>query len=536
MGRGPEEVGVAVGADGMIGQASPSAGEGVAGVRPILSFREVTKAFGSTIAVNQVSFDLEPGEIHALVGENGAGKSTLIRVLAGDHTPDAGEIVLDGRAVHFRHPKEAIEHGVGFVHQIPMFVPNLTVTENLLLGAPYERRRFGLIDWAAEHRAARQDLARVGLEVNPRAPLETLRAHERQLVAVARALKRGLKVLVLDEVTASLSEPEVRILHDVIRRLRDRGVAIIYISHRLEEIFRLADRVTVLRDGRRVATLPMAGLTQKDVARHIVGSEVDHLFERRAKTGASDRASPRLSVRGLGDGRLRDISFDLYPGEILGVSGLGASGRTRLLHVLFGARPYSEGEIALDGRPQRLRDAADALKAGIGLITEDRQEDGYVQTLQIWQNVTLPWARLFSHGGFLSLDEERRAASRTTRQLGVRMPSLAAQMSQLSGGNQQKAIFARWITGPIKVLLLDEPTHGVDIRSKGQIYEIIRGLAAEGVAIVVVSSELEEIEALCHRAILLREGRMIGELQGEAIAKDTILHLLLAGDPLAAAS
>ena len=506
-----------------------------AGGEPILSFREVTKTFGSTVAVNQVSLDLFSGEIHALVGENGAGKSTLIRVLAGDHVPDDGEIVLAGRAVRFRHPKEAIEHGVGFVHQIPMFVPNLTVTENLLLGAPYERRRFGMIDWVAEHRAAREDLAKVGLEVNPRAPLETLRAHERQLVAVARALKRGLKVLVLDEVTASLSEPEVRILHDVIRRLRNHGVTIIYISHRLEEIFRLADRVTVLRDGKRAATLPMRGLTQKEIARHIVGAEVDHLFERRTKA-AINRGAPRLAVRGLGDGRLRDISFDLHAGEILGVSGLGASGRTRLLHVLFGVRPFAEGEIVLDGKQRKFRDAADALKAGVGLVTEDRQDDGYVQTLPIWQNVTLPWARLFGHGGFLNLDEERQAAARTTRELGVRMPSIRALMSQLSGGNQQKAIFARWITGPINVLLLDEPTHGVDIRSKGQIYEIIRGLAADGVAIMVVSSELEEIEALCHRAILLREGRMIGELHGEEIAKDRILHILLAGDSLATAS
>ena len=239
------------------------------GVAPLLSFREVTKSFGSVVAVDRVSVDFSAGEIHALVGENGAGKSTLIRVLAGDHIADSGEVVLDGDPVRFTHPGEALKNGVGCVHQIPMFVPNLTVTENLLLGVPYERRRAGLIDWRAEHRAAGQDLAEVGLSVDPRAALETLHIHERQLVAVARALKRGLRVLVLDEVTASLSEPEVRILHDVIRTVRDRGVTIIYISHRLEEVFRLADRVTVLRDGKRVVTLPVEGLTQKEIAHHI---------------------------------------------------------------------------------------------------------------------------------------------------------------------------------------------------------------------------------------------------------------------------
>jgi ABC-type sugar transport system ATPase subunit len=456
-------------------------------------------------------------------------------VLAGEHIADSGEIVLDGAPVQFTHPWEAIEHGVGFVHQIPMFVPNLTVTENLLLGVPYERRWAGLIDWRAEHRAARKDLAEVGLTVDPRVALETLRTHERQLVAVARAMKRGLRVLVLDEVTASLSEPEVRILHDVIGKLRDRGVTIIYISHRLEEIFRLADRVTVLRDGKRVATLPIEGLTQKDVARHIVGAEVDHLFERKTKAASLGSAEPILVVRGLGDGKLRDVSFDLHPGEILGVTGLGGSGRTRLLHVLFGASALTEGEILIDGKPRIFRHSSDALAAGVALVTEDRQEDGYIPTLQVWKNVTLPWAQRFSRRGLLRLGEERKAATVSTSRLGVRMPSIDAMMSQLSGGNQQKAIFARWVTGPVRVLLLDEPTHGVDIRSKAQIYDIIRNLAAEGVAIILVSSELEEFEALCDRVVLLHEGAMIGEVRGEQISKVAIVHPLLAGDHTEAA-
>lgn len=500
------------------------------GNEPVLAFHEVTKSFGPTLAVDRVSFEVRQGEIHGLVGENGAGKSTLVRVLAGDHIPDSGEIVLAGRPVRFTHPSQAMEHGIGFVHQIPMFVPNLSVTENLLLGVPFARRRAGLIDWRAEHRAAREDLAKVSLSVDPHVALETLGTHERQLVAVARALKRGLKVLVLDEVTAALSEPEVQILHDQIRRLRHRGVSIIYISHRIEEIFQITDRVTVLRDGKRIVTLATQGLTRKALARHIVGGDVDYLFEKKPMAGAVRGAELRLAVRGLSDEKLTNISFDLHQGEIVGICGLGGSGRTRLLHAIFGARPFTAGEILVDDKPRTYRDVSDALHAGIAMVTEDRIKDGFIDTLPIWQNITLPWGHRFNRWGFLELGKERRTAKQMAVRLGVRMPAITALMTQLSGGNQQKAIFARWITGPVRILLLDEPTHGVDIRSKGQIYNIIRELAGNGVAILLVSSELEEIEALCHRALLLHRGEVIGELSGNEISKDFILRTLLEGE------
>jgi ABC-type sugar transport system ATPase subunit len=508
----------------------PDLGEqGFATNTPVLSFQQLTKSFGPAVVVDQVSIDVREREIHALVGENGAGKSTLIRVLAGDLAADSGAILLDGKPMQFDHPSAAIAHGIGCVHQIPMFVPNLCVTENLLLGVAYERRRAGLIDWRAEHRAARADLAVVGLTADPRMRLETLRPHERQLVAVARALKRGLRILVLDEVTASLSEPEVSSLHDVIRGLRDRGVTILYVSHRLEEIFQLADRVTVLRDGKRVATLPVKGLTRRDVVRHIVGKEFDDLFAKRTQSRASRGTAPRLAVRHLSDGKLRDLSFDVHRGEILGIAGLGGSGRTRLLHLLFGAGVPSMGEILIDGERQGWRDPSDALAAGVALVTEDRQEDGFVATLPIWQNVTLPWLKRFQRWGFLRRGEERTTASAAALRLGVRMPSIGALMTELSGGNQQKVIFGRWIAGTLRVLLLDEPTHGVDVRSKKEIHDIIRSLAADGVAAVVVSSEFEELEALCDRVLLLHEGEMIGEVREREVSKDAILHVLLAG-------
>jgi ABC-type sugar transport system ATPase subunit len=492
-----------------------------------VSFRSITKSFGATKALDGVSLDLHAGEIHALVGENGAGKSTLIRILAGDYSPEAGEIWLDGKIVSFSHPAEAIAYGIGFVHQIPVFVPNLSITENLLLGMPFRKKRTGLIDWKEEHRAAQTQLAAVGLSVDPRIEIERLSSHERQLVALARALKRNPRVLVLDEITASLSEPEVRILHEQIRRLRDLDVTTVYVSHRLEEIFRVCDRVTVLRDGRLVNTLPVRGLSKEALVDLIVGPSAGKLFERRIHAVVKDSGKPRLEVRDLTDGKLSGLSFSVEPGEIVGVAGLGGSGRTRLLHLLYGARPFKGGEIRIDGKLQDYRDVPGALAAGIGMVTEDRIADGFVEALPIYQNVTLPWMQRFSRCSLLQLRRERQIANANAIQLGVKMSSIAASMLSLSGGNQQKAIFSRWITGPIKLLLLDEPTHGVDIHSKEQIYEIVRNLVKSKVSVLVATSELEEFEALCDRVLLLREGRLVGSAEGVEISKETILQRII---------
>ena len=493
----------------------------------VLSFRNVSKRFGATLAVDDVSVDMAKGEIHALVGENGAGKSTLVRILAGDHVPDQGVIEVNGRQVRFRHPDEAIAHGVGFVHQIPAFVPSLSVTENLMLGLSFESRRAGLIVWSAEHESARRSLAKVGLSIDPRKPLERLRPHERQLVAVARAMKHGSKIIVLDEVSASLSEPEVRMLFEQIRDLREQEIAVIYVSHRLGEIFEVADRVTIMRDGKRIATHEMSAVSRRQVVNEIVGRNAEDLFRPKQRS-SKPRGEARLTVRDLGDEKLNDVSFDLYPGEVVGVSGLGASGRSRLLRILFGVQQASRGEIRIDGELCRFRHASDALAAGVALVTEDRIEDGFVPTLPIWQNVTLPWSANYRRRGFMQIKKEVADAERHCRTVGVRMPSIMAQMTQLSGGNQQKAIFARWISASVRVLLLDEPTHGVDIHSKAQIYDIIRGLAQDGCAILMASSELEEFEALCDRVLILRDAWIADEIAGSEINKDKILHALLA--------
>ncbi len=496
-----------------------------------LAINGLTKAFGRTQALKSVDFDLRPGEVHALLGENGAGKSTLIRILAGDHLPDSGQIILDGKPVAFRHPSEALAAGIGFVHQRPAFVPDLSVTENYLLGQPFEKRRLGMIDWAAEHAECAAALAGLGLQADPRQPLARLSAHQRQIVALARALRPQPRLLVLDEMTASLSEPEVQMLLAQVRQLMDRGVAVIYVSHRLEEVFRVADRATVLRDGRKVGTREVAGLTQADLVRLIVGSDMADLF-RRQEVAPPVAGRPRLAVRGLGDTRLRDISFDVMPSEILGLGGLGASGRTRLLRLLYGDLPHLAGEIRLDGEQVRFAGPDAALAAGVVLITEERGEDGFVDALPIWQNVTLPWLSGFRRGLLLNRRSERRRAEEMCRDLAVRMPGVGAQMSQLSGGNQQKVLFARAMLGRPRLLLLDEPTHGVDIASKSQIYDMIREMARDGVSCIVVSSEMEELQALCDRVLLLKNGRISLQLSGEEISKDRFLHHLLQSDPV----
>lgn len=509
-----------------LGERSVAPG-GVVDEGAILAFRNIVKTFGPTVAVNDVSFSLQPGEIHALVGENGAGKSTLIRILAGDHQPDSGTITLDGAPVSFDHPGAALESGIGFVHQIPMFVPGLSITENLMLGVPFRRNAVGLIDWAKAHAAARQSLEQVGVDVDPKRSLNELGPAERQLVAVARALRRHPSVLVLDEVTASLTELEVRTVHRQIDRLRSQGIAVLYVSHRLEEIFRVADRVTVMRDGRHVTTLPVSDLTHQQLVNHIVGTKLGDLFVRHDPAPRMDDTVPTLEIDGLGDGKLIDLNLKLFPGEIVGIAGLGGSGRSRLLKMIYGAGAPQTGEVRLNGTACHFRSIADALAAGVGFVTEDRIADGFVDTLPIWKNITLPWPKRFSSHGILKLRQERMYASHDATRIGVKMPSVDAMMTQLSGGNQQKAIFARWISAPIRLLLLDEPTHGVDIRSKAQIYDLIRELTSQGVGILLVSSEIEELVGLSDRVFILRDGRFRSVLRDEEITKDRILHSLL---------
>lgn len=496
---------------------------------PVVQARKLTKSFGSTIALSGVDFELSPGEIHALVGENGAGKSTLIRILAGDYQADAGELLINGDRVSFSSPSDAVRKGIGFVHQVPAFVPDLSITENLFLGHDYPKK-YGLIDWRSAHDETRRAVGDLGLSIDAEAMLASLSTHQRQIVAIGRALRRKPRILVLDEVTASLSDPEVNALLEQIRGLRESGTSIIYVSHRLEEIFRVADRCTVFRDGKRVTTLPVEGLSQSEVAAHIVGQAVPDLFERKTDNVPAPSGDNALVVSGLADECLHNVSFSVTKGEILGIAGLGGSGRTRLLRLLYGALPRTQGTVRLDGKLIAPSSVNEALANGIAMVSEDRNVDGYVQSLTVGQNTTLPWLREFRRLGLVSLTRENRDAKRRIDRLNIKTPSPHADMSQLSGGNQQKALFSRWTDNAVQVLLLDEPTHGVDIGSKAQIYEIIRNMRARGVAIILVSSELEELVALCDRALIMNRGSIQAEMPGKDLSKDRLLHRLLEDD------
>lgn len=492
---------------------------------PVLEFRNITKVFGGQTAVRDVTFDVLPSEIHGLVGENGAGKSTLVKVLAGEHKADSGSIRFNGKPFLSDHPSEATRQGIGFIHQVPALVDSLSVAENVTLGLPFKRNRFGMISWGQQRKLATEKLAQVGLaHINPRRGLIDLSLHERQLVAVARVLTiEALKVVVFDEVTAPLTEYEVHRLFKIIRGIRASGVGIIYISHRLAEIFELGDRVTVMKNGSRVTTRDVRDLDETSLTRYIIGKDPSDRF-----TGTPKEVSgqPVLSAEGLSDDLIKNVSFSVRPGEILGLAGLNGAGRTNIVEMLFGARRPWSGRIYLDGQELSLGHPAEAVAKGIVLVTENRQLNGFIPGLPIWKNVTLPWLREFRRAGFLSLSRERAEARELVKRFDVRAPSINTPVAQLSGGNQQKTILARWLSHSPTVVLLDEPTHGVDVGAKEEIYRIIHDLAESNVPVIVVSSEFDELEGICSRVLLLVEGEITGELIGSEIREEKILTAL----------
>lgn len=503
--------------------------EGSSSSPPVLEFCEIVKTFAGQVAVDHVSFEVRSGEVHGLVGENGAGKSTLVKVLAGEHKADDGQIYLNGERLHTDHPSETTRRGIGFIHQVPALVPSLSVSENVYLGLEFPRNPLGLISWSRVNQSVRPFLERVGLgDVNPGAKLGSLDVAERQLVALARVLTIDhLQAVVFDEVTAPLTEQEVDRLFRIIAELKSAGTGIIYISHRLEEIFELADRVTVMKDGRYVATAPAQDLSHDELTRLIIGKEPDELFGNQPAAG---RDAVVMSVRDLSDQLLDDVSFDLHEGEVLGLAGLGGSGRTNVVRAIFGASSAS-GAIYMHGEQVELRSPADAVAHGIGLVTEDRQDDGFIARDPVWKNVTLPWLGDFSRFGFLDAEQERAVATKAIERFDIRTRSVETPLRELSGGNQQKTILAKWLARPLKVLMLDEPTHGVDVGAKEEIYKIIRNAAAEGLSLVLISSELEELVGLCGRVLLLVEGRIVGELTGDDITEAAMLEALYEARP-----
>ncbi|MBK8231966.1 MAG: sugar ABC transporter ATP-binding protein [Candidatus Eisenbacteria bacterium] len=500
---------------------------------PLLELRRIAKSFPGVRALDGVSFDLRPGEIHALCGENGAGKSTLIKVLCGyfPHGTFSGEIRLRGAEMRFRGLRAAEEQGIALIAQELALVPKLSVAENLLLGR--EPLRHGIIDRGALRASAVRALTRVGLEVDPDAPVEELGIGQQQMVEIARALEKRATILVLDEPTAALADRDAGRLFDLLRELRRGGVSSVYISHRLEEVLPLADRVTVLRDGRTVATA--VGPSRDEVIRWMVGRDVRDLYPRAPRPGGDRAPVPLLSVRGLGlelergpgvhRAPLCEVDFDLAGGEVLGVAGLMGAGRTALLSCLYGvARGHVQGTIALAGEPPRApyRAPAEAMEAGVALVSEDRKRYGLVPEASVRDNLTLSLLRRYAQRGVLREEEREADCRRQVESLRLRTPHLAASVGRLSGGNQQKVLLGRALLRQPRVLLLDEPTRGIDVGAKAEIYQLIAELAAGGLGVVIVSSDLPELLGLSHRLLVLNGGRISARLESDATPESVL--------------
>jgi len=488
----------------------------------LIEFDGITKRFPGVRALDGVSFTIAEGSCHALIGENGAGKSTLGKILAGVYVPDEGQVRLRGRAIHAPTPLAARKLGIAMVHQELAFCPNLTVAENLCLGElPH---RYGWLDRRRLRDQARRMLAEVGSDLDVDLPMDRLSTGQEQLVQIAAALGTQARILVMDEPTSSLSVRETEHLFGLLGQLRQRGITILYVSHRLEEIFRLCDTVTVLRDGRHVATEPVAATHPERLIQQMVGREVQQYTSQHLQNELGEEL---LRVEDLcSPGKFRQISFTLRAGEILGFAGLVGAGRSEVALAIFGGDPNATGRVFVRGRPMPLGSIATALAAGIGLLPEDRKRMGLVLSMNCRENTSLAVLPRLSVAGFVKRRQERALAQRYAEQLRVKTPSLEAGLEGLSGGNQQKVALAKWLARQCAILMVDEPTRGVDVGAKAEIHRLLDQLACQGLALLVISSELPEIMNLSRRIIVMRDGHMAGELQRADFSQPALMRLM----------
>lgn len=479
---------------------------------PLLEMKGIHKQFPGVVALANVDFEVRLGEVHALVGENGAGKSTLMKILSGVYEADAGHITFKGQPVSFTSPRQAQVAGITTIYQELNQVTQLSVTENIFLGSEIERGP--LVDWREMHRQARQLLARLHLNVDPRVPLNTLGVAQQQMVEIAKALHHRADLIIMDEPTASLSLNEINDLFEIIRELKANKVSVVYISHHLEEAFAISDRITVLRDGRLVSTQPTRDLTVDRLIRLMVGRDLSEQFPKEP----AQRGREILRVEGLNQGDLlRDIHFSAYAGEVLGIAGLVGSGRTELANALFGAVPIDGGRIYVDGKPVRIHSPQDAIRHGIALLTEDRKQQGLILQMSVAENITLPVLHRLTRGLFTNRRKEHALAQTFVRNIAIKTPSLNQLAINLSGGNQQKVVLSKWMATNPKVLIFDEPTRGIDVGAKVEIYKLMNQLAQQGVAILMISSELPEVLGMSDRIMVIHEGKIAGFLnRGEA--------------------
>ena len=487
-------------------------------VDPILEMVHISKSFGGTQALEDVSLQLYSGEIHALLGENGAGKSTLIKIMTGIQQQDAGEMRFDGQQVRVASSQDAQRLGVAAIYQEPMIFPDLSVAENIFIG---HTNRGKVVDRRRMEQEAEAVLARLDVKLDVGEPARGLTLAEQQTVEIAKAISLDVRVLIMDEPTASLSAHEVRRLFRIVANLKRQGVAVLFISHRMEEVFEISDTITVLRDGRWISTMPRAEMTPSLAIRQMVGREVKELFHRERR----EPGAVRLSVRGLSrEGRFRNVTFDLRAGEVLGFAGLVGAGRTDVGLALFGVAPSDEGVIELDGKPVTISNPRAAMELGIAYSTEDRRQLGLILPLSITSNITLPsLPRFLSKTGLVKRQAERSTAEEFKERLRIRTPSVDAPTGSLSGGNQQKVVISKWLETNPQVLILDEPTRGIDVGAKVEVHQLIDELASRGMAIIMISSDMPEVLAMSDRVLVMREGRQMAIFDQRDATQERVL-------------
>ncbi|MCX6132545.1 MAG: sugar ABC transporter ATP-binding protein [Ignavibacteriales bacterium] len=496
---------------------------------PIVEFEHITKRFGGTTALDAVSFSIRKGEIHALMGENGAGKSTLMKILSGVLSKDSGSITVAGTKTSFKNAVDAQHEGISTVYQEPHLVPHMTVAENIFLGREPTRMP-GFVDFNTLNARTKETLARLELNISPTTTLADLSPADIQLVQIARAIAFSTKILVLDEPTASITEHETEILFDLLKKLNAGGLTVLYVSHRLKEIFELCHRASVLRDGHYVGTVEVATTTEKEIIKMMVGRDLKEM------PAGSERKEPsdvKLNVQGMSVSessiRVRNVSFNVRKGEIVALAGLVGSGRSEVAKTIFGLHRMDSGTIEINGSRVEIRNPEDAIRRGISLVPEDRKGEGLISIQSVKHNISLTGLRLLSRLGFINGPSETTLARTSSAQFSIKSSSEEAEVSTLSGGNQQKVVLAKWLWLKPTILMLDEPTRGIDVGAKAEIHHLIIELARSGVAVVLISSELPEVLRLADRIYVMRDGTITGELQRSDASQEAIMHLAAIG-------
>ena len=496
----------------------------------ILRMQGIRKTFPGVVALDNVNLDVRSGTVHSLMGENGAGKSTLMKCLIGMYTPDEGTVELAGDIVRFKDTKDGLEHGISMIHQELSPVPEMMVAENIWLGRE-PRGRLGLLSPAAMFRKTRELFDEWKINIDPKARMKDLTVSKQQMVEIAKAISYDAKIIIMDEPTSAIPEREVAHLHGMIKRLTDFGVAIIYITHKMDEVFRISDDITVFRDGKHVGSYPAKELDRDKLIKLMVGRELTDLFPKEE----AEIGDVVLSVQGLTRGSVvKDVSFELHRGEILGLAGLMGAGRTEALETIFGIEKADSGEVVLNGKTLRIKQPSDAIRAGMALLTEDRKLNGIMGVLSVRDNITAAALPRYSPRGVLRVGEMRKDSEDQREKLRIKTPSLSQLIKNLSGGNQQKALISRWLLTVPDVLMIDEPTRGIDVGAKSEIHRLMSMLAQEGKAIIMVSSELPEVLGMSDRILVMHEGRISGELSREEANQESVMHLATGGDEVAA--